>query len=534
MRRHDDAGSAVLVTVVLIVLGYAALRLVTLLLALAAGDVGLHVDEAQYWHWSTQLAWGYYSKPPAIAVLLAGSTALFGDGVLTVKSVGLLLFPLTGGVLGLLAGRLARDSGLAARPAAALAAALFMASPLAAVLGLAATTDAPLLLCWSLATALLWHLRQSSAAGRATPAGWLALGLVCGIGLLSKYTFAAWIAGAWIWCWQDRDVLFADPRSARRGLAGAAAVTLALLLPHLAWNAAMGWPTLHHTAEITAVAPRGLGDGGGWSTLWPSIVRSLMVPLGVLVMAGPVIVPVCRRAMAGLRRRDTATRYLVTLHTPLLLLGMLQALRGVAQLNWVAPVVPGLVLLLALRTADAWAGTAAVWRRRVLLLALALQTGLCAAVPLAQPMSQVWHIRVDPEAPALPRRLDLWARMRGWPQALATLRPSVAAALAQSPDAAVVTTSRSVVAIAAHAWRDLPVPWRAWSAGGPAHSHYELTARWPGPFDRPGPVLVLADAPLPAELLARLDAPELLARADAPAGGHSTVTLWLWRAHARP
>jgi len=37
---------------------------------------GLFVDEAQYWDWSRDLAWGYFSKPPVLAALIRVSTAL--------------------------------------------------------------------------------------------------------------------------------------------------------------------------------------------------------------------------------------------------------------------------------------------------------------------------------------------------------------------------------------------------------------------------------------------------------------------------
>lgn len=45
-----------------------------------AGGFNLHFDEAQYWEWSQQLDWSYYSKGPLIAWLIALSTALFGQG----------------------------------------------------------------------------------------------------------------------------------------------------------------------------------------------------------------------------------------------------------------------------------------------------------------------------------------------------------------------------------------------------------------------------------------------------------------------
>ncbi len=563
----------------LLVLSLAALRLVTLLLALGEGGPGLHVDEAQYWQWSRALDWGYYSKPPVIAVLLAGATALFGDGVLAVKSVALLLYPLTGLVLGVLATRLARDHGLAgpaAHRAGLIAAALFMASPLAALLGLAATTDAPLLLCWSLASLLLWQARQALAQGRRARLTWLALGLVCGIGLLSKYSYAAWIAGALAWIWLDRPDAptqaagcaagcAAVRAERRRGLLSAAGVTLALLLPHLAWNAAMGWPTLQHTAEITAVQHG--AEGGLLATLARSILRSLSVPLGAALMVGPVLfiamllspflLLIWRRGgptVQALRPLLAAAplRYVAVLHLPLLLAGMLQALRGEPQINWVAPLVPGLVLLLGVAFARLLGRPALLskpsettraglrpgrWRGgpwpAVLLATIGLHLAIGAALPLAHELSQWWRRAVDPQAATLPRQFDIWARMRGWPEAWDALRPALVQARARTPDLPLLTASRSVITTGDHAWRDLALPWRAWTEGGPPHSHHQMVAGWTGLPPHDGPVLIVADAALPEALLARLQAPELLAVAHGRAGAHSTVTLRLWRAETR-
>src|SRR5690242_6829378 len=49
-------------------------------LFIATAPLELDFEEAQYWHWAQQLAWGYYSKPPLVAWLIAATTALFGDG----------------------------------------------------------------------------------------------------------------------------------------------------------------------------------------------------------------------------------------------------------------------------------------------------------------------------------------------------------------------------------------------------------------------------------------------------------------------
>ncbi|MCC7384276.1 MAG: glycosyltransferase family 39 protein [Deltaproteobacteria bacterium] len=47
-------------------------------------------DETYYWAWSRQLEWSYLDHPPAIAAILAASTALFGDGPLGLRAASLL------------------------------------------------------------------------------------------------------------------------------------------------------------------------------------------------------------------------------------------------------------------------------------------------------------------------------------------------------------------------------------------------------------------------------------------------------------
>ena len=131
--------------------------------------IDLYVDEAYYWGWSKALDWGYFSKPPVIAALIAASTAAFGDGILAVKLPALLLYPATSLVLAALGTRLfdARIgfwSGLA-----------FLTMPLVGALGLFVSTDAPLLFFWSLG--MLFLLR---ALEHQRWRDWLGLGLAVG------------------------------------------------------------------------------------------------------------------------------------------------------------------------------------------------------------------------------------------------------------------------------------------------------------------------------------------------------------------
>ena len=102
-------------------------------------------DEAYYWDWSRQWDWGYYSKPPLIAWLIALATSLGGNTEFAIRFPAACL-----GTLGLWAiYELARNmydarTGLRTVIAAA-------ATPGLTVMSLLMTIDAPFLCAWSCA-----------------------------------------------------------------------------------------------------------------------------------------------------------------------------------------------------------------------------------------------------------------------------------------------------------------------------------------------------------------------------------------------
>ena len=72
-RPDDRCGLLPLLAIIALLTAWRAL-------AIAASGLDLYVDEAQYWDWSRHLAWGYFSKPPVLPVLIKVSTAVGGDG----------------------------------------------------------------------------------------------------------------------------------------------------------------------------------------------------------------------------------------------------------------------------------------------------------------------------------------------------------------------------------------------------------------------------------------------------------------------
>ena len=60
--------------------------LVFRLVALAFNRTDLFFDEAQYWSWSLDPDFGYYSKPPLIAWMIGATTAVCGHGEACIRA----------------------------------------------------------------------------------------------------------------------------------------------------------------------------------------------------------------------------------------------------------------------------------------------------------------------------------------------------------------------------------------------------------------------------------------------------------------
>lgn len=474
-----------------LLIGLGLLRAGTIVLS----GAGLHVDEAQYWDWSRELHWGYYSKPPGIAALIAVSTALFGEGLLGVRALCMACWLLASAVLWRAGAAI--DSERAGRWAALCLA----ATSASGLLGMTATTDAPLMLCSALVMFATWGAVQSERPAR----WWCLAGLAFGSGLLSKYTMAAAVVSlAWL-AWRTRR---------RREVAGVAA-TLAIgalfVSPNLWWNAAHDWPTLRHTAEITVGAAPQRGTISLLASLGDYVGGQLLLVGPALVV---LLVALWRRAPVRGKPGGAVDgeSFALAFALPLLAVGLLQALHARTQMNWTAPALLGISLWAGLRAARSDAPL------RWLVLVTAVSAASTTALALAGDIR-----RLLPSERAAVRSWDLWARMRGWQPALDALRP----ALVVHPDLPLRADSRELSAHAAYAWRDLPRRVEAVPFDGLPRHHYEMLA------DRTsasrGPWLLLT-ANEPAPTLLRGHGPaRLLAEAR-----DGRVVVRLWWLHGKP
>jgi 4-amino-4-deoxy-L-arabinose transferase-like glycosyltransferase len=201
---------------------------ITILRAIVMTQTSLVPDETYYWDWSRFLSFGYFDHPPMIAWLVSLTTAVLGDTYAGIKAV-----PLVGGlgisiVLFFLGKRfLESESGII------LLILLSNFTLVFAIGGLILTPDIPMIFFWSLA--LLFAYK---ALIEGSDLAWLALGVVVGLGLLSKYVFVLFGLALFllILIGQNHYKLFSSWKPWIALL-----ITFLVYLPNIIWNMQNDW-----------------------------------------------------------------------------------------------------------------------------------------------------------------------------------------------------------------------------------------------------------------------------------------------------
>ena len=186
-----------------------SLCLAKVLLHLALIDrYGYHRDELYFIACGEHLAWGYVDHPPLIAAVAKVSRILLGDPLYAIR----LASALSGALLVLLAGRIARELGGGRFAQLVAALSVFIAPVYLGFHGL---------LTMNAFEPLFW-----------TTCGWLAIGVVVGIGFLNKHSMAffaiALVVGFLLTA--ERRLLFT------KWALGGAVLAVLVALPHVLWQ----------------------------------------------------------------------------------------------------------------------------------------------------------------------------------------------------------------------------------------------------------------------------------------------------------
>jgi 4-amino-4-deoxy-L-arabinose transferase-like glycosyltransferase len=237
-----------------------------MILLINYSDIGLGPDEAQYWTWSKDLSWGYYSKPPGIAWQIWLGTHYFGDTELGVRFMSVVLACLYPILIYFLAWICQLS------PRTCFWAAVMMAlTPLGIASSFFAITDGGMILFWILACmAIAKPLNEQR-----TPSYWL-VGLFIGLGALFKWPI--YILWAFILCLFP----FAHQLINRHFFVGVL-ISLIGLIPSIIWNFQHDWVTFRHVfstlfvPQTASTVSIGIFNGNFWDFLGAQL--ALMSPI---------------------------------------------------------------------------------------------------------------------------------------------------------------------------------------------------------------------------------------------------------------
>ena len=375
--------------------------LLTALKLFAASHAHFVEDEAYYRIWGLSPALSYYDHPPMIGWWIAAGQAVFGDTVFAVRALVVL-----SGVIGSLA--LWRTASLLFDRRVAGWAVLFLnTSLLVGIGGILATPDAPSVLFWGLS---LWALAELSQSKNAN--WWLVVGLMAGLGLLSKYSVLFLGAGIVLW-------LLWVPE-ARRWWASWQ-LWAGGLIAVICFSPVLYWNHLHEWASFYKQFGRAGASGFTAKYIFEFLgaILGLMNPLIALLA-----VPGAVRLAKGLRAKQNAASLLLLTVLPFLFYLLYHSLHARVQANWPAPLFPAFAMMAAVFAANPPSG------RRFLQWVAPVGAILGLAVAVLVQLHAVWPVTGHFA------RKDPTFQLRGWPEIGSQLRD-----LADREGAAFVATT---------------------------------------------------------------------------------------------
>jgi 4-amino-4-deoxy-L-arabinose transferase-like glycosyltransferase len=456
------------------------------LIGLKLSTVDLFFDEAQYWAWSREPAFGYFSKPPLLAWIISLAEHICGSSEACIRAPAPVFWFGTS-LLVYAVARLLYDAKIAFYAALSLALALGVVFSARII-----STDVPLLFFWALA--LLAYVKLYLGGDMR----WgLILGLALGLGLLAKYAMVYFVLGIALACFID-----ARAREILRGpsLWLGLAIAALLISPNIIWNMQNDLATFRHTGDNI--------QGGGLAF---SPLKGLEFVASQFGVFGPVVFSVLLYALFRIAAPDMSARdrLMLAFAIPPLVLVTGTAFVTRALANWAAPAFISAVVLATaiLIRRDAWQ-----WLR------LSLGLGIAAQVLLLVTDRNATNLHVPYIANG-----DVYRRTLGW-RALG----EQAGAIAQRVGAkAIVGAERDDEASLLYYWRDKPEQVLAWPTGPVANHHFDITRALTN--DTPLPILFVSRCGDGTRLASQFGHVDLAGVFGAPTGPTSRRTYYAFR-----
>ena len=294
------------------------------LISIAVSPLEISADEAQYWLWSNDLKWGYFSKPPIIAWVIFLSTSILGVSEFSIRFFAPILHTITA----ILIYKLSRDIYGDKNNIAFTSAIVWLSLPIIGVGSFLISTDTPLMLIW---TASLLAINYAKDKKRVSM--WLFAGSIAGIGMLAKYASIYLPLGIMIWF-----LLFYKDKTYKK-LKYLIFYLLGFVIfasPNLIWNLNNNFNTINH-----------LSDNAVISTPNYSITGSISFILSQVAVLGPILFFVSIISIWNFWKNNHKINWLLCFILPVFILMIIQGFFSEANANWSATALPGLTIFCA-------------------------------------------------------------------------------------------------------------------------------------------------------------------------------------------
>ncbi len=293
------------------------------ILAIYFTNFDLFGDEAQYWLWSKDLNFGYFSKPPLLAWFINVHTALFGDLFFSLKIFPSIVYFLIGISIYSLCKKIELNSY-----DSVYCSLLFLIIPAVSFSSYIVSTDLLLLLFWTISLNILFQIKK-----RPSLISFLILGIMIGLAFLSKYAAVYFLICFFIYLLLDKGIR----KIVIKNYFGTTLCLLSILivvLPNILWNINNDWITFNHTT-----------DNANWKNIDISILRGLLFLLIQVFMIGPFLV-VAAVLNYKYFKINPNNKLLLVFSLPIFLIVFVEAVIVRANANWAAPAMIAFFLFL--------------------------------------------------------------------------------------------------------------------------------------------------------------------------------------------
>jgi 4-amino-4-deoxy-L-arabinose transferase-like glycosyltransferase len=272
-------------------------------------------DEAQYWFWSQNLDFGYYSKPPIVAWAIKATTLFCGNQEACIRLSSPIFHALTAIITYLIGIQLFNYRvGL-------FSAIVYLTLPAVSLSANIISTDPFLLFFWSLSIYMTLKAIENDKW-----LSWIIAGISCGLGMMSKYSMVLFLLCLLLFLFTEKKLkhYLSHPK-----FWVAAIIALLVWIPNLWWN------ITHSMASFGHVLDQVKGPEIRYLNL-EAFFKFIVVQFAIFgpFLLGYILV---RIGMDKALYKRQTIRFLLCFSLPFLLVAAGVALFSRAHANWAVP-----------------------------------------------------------------------------------------------------------------------------------------------------------------------------------------------------